>query len=81
MLESEIPNERCFVLPETQDIKYGSRNCCSRTVYTVDDEGFEEDGTVGRGAGPFVNHSYSRSDTPGETTQESEGYEGEGETT
>jgi len=50
-------------------------------VYTVDDEGFEEDGTVGGGASSFVNHSYSRSDTPEETTQESERYGGEGETT
>ena len=29
-------------------------------MYSVDDEWFEEDGTVGRGAGPFVNHNYSR---------------------
>lgn len=32
-------------------------------MYSVDDEGFEEDGTVGRGAGPFVNHNYSRGGT------------------
>jgi hypothetical protein len=42
--------------------------CCSRAVYTVDDEGLEEDGTVGGGAGQLVNHSYSRGDTSGEAT-------------
>jgi len=41
----------------------GGRSCGSRAVYTVDDEGLEEDGTVGRGAGQLVNHSYSRSGT------------------
>lgn len=39
-------------------------------MYTVDDEGLEEDGTVGRGAGQFVNHNYSRFGTSGETTRE-----------
>ena len=29
-------------------------------MYAVDDEGLEEDGTVGSGAGQFVNHSYFR---------------------
>jgi len=51
----------------------GGGGCCSRAVYTVDDEGLEEDCAVGRGASQFVNHSYSRSCTPGETTQEKGG--------
>ena len=34
-------------------------------MYTVNDEGFEKDCAVGRGASQFVNHSYSRMDTPG----------------
>lgn len=42
---------------------------CSQAVYTVDNEGFEEDCTVGGGAGQLVNHSYSRGDTSGETTR------------
>jgi len=45
------------------------RNCCSQAVYTVDDEGLEEDGTVGRSASQFVNHSYSRSGTSREARQ------------
>jgi len=54
----------------------GGRSYCSRAVYTVDDEGLEEDGTVGRGASQFVNHSYSRSGTSGGggATQEREGH-------
>lgn len=69
MLERKIPDERYFVLLRMQDISYGGRNCCSQAVYTVDDEGLEEDGTVGRGASQLVNHSYSRGDTSGEATQ------------
>jgi len=47
----------------------GGRSCCSQAVYTVDDEGFEEDGTVGRSASQFVNHSYSKSGTSRDATQ------------
>lgn len=39
-------------------------------VYTVDDEGLEEDGAVGGGAGQFVNHNYPRDDAQEERTQE-----------
>jgi hypothetical protein len=46
----------------------GGWNRCSRAVYTVDDEGLEEDGTVGGGAGQLVNHSYSKGDTSGGAT-------------
>jgi len=56
----------------------GGRSCCSQAVYTVDDEGFEEDGAVGRGASQFVNHSYSKSDTSREATQGGRDTEGGG---
>ena len=52
----------------------GGRDWCSQAVYTVDDEGLEEDGTVGGGASQLVNHSYSRRGTSGEATRASERY-------
>jgi hypothetical protein len=76
-LEREIPDGN-FLFCWTRKVRMeGGWSCCSRAVYTVNDEGFEEDCAVGRGASQFVNHSYSRMDTP-EGGRRRRGYGGRG---